>query len=46
MGKVGGGYLGYSKCSVMGYCVAGVKLPVENTCQRIYIELHLVKIEI
>jgi len=34
MGKVGGGYLVFSKCRVMGYCLADIKLPVEKTSQK------------
>jgi len=34
MGKVGGGYLVFSKCRVMGYCLADIKLLVEKTSQR------------
>jgi hypothetical protein len=34
MGKVGGGYLVFTKCRVMGYSLADIKLPVGKTSQR------------
>ena len=48
MGKVGGGYLVFSKCRVMRYCLADIKLPVEKYPKEIcvFIELHLLKIVI